>query len=201
MLASPAERNPPAVMSPKTTSVSPILTKAHPDMEETTFGGEDKEGEKNASKKVWALAAGLLVTLLLGMLSQTEWWISTWFDLRTPYRLISLHSQWHGHKAGNLLFVQGTVGKNGRIMTPPLVQVSLMDGGNNALLTARVVPGRVVDKELLQDVGQQAVREIITLQGQNRTPSEMTWTGKEMAFQAVFMNPPEDAVHFQVDFQ
>ncbi|MEO5349651.1 MAG: hypothetical protein H7836_08400 [Magnetococcus sp. YQC-3] len=57
-----------------------------------------------------------------------------------------------------------------------------------------------MDKKILDGSGEQAIQAMIQLQGQERTPSELTWPGKRLPFQAIFINPPGEAVRFQVDF-
>ncbi|MBF0461546.1 MAG: zinc-ribbon domain-containing protein [Magnetococcales bacterium] len=150
------------------------------------------------TKKLWVAAAVLLV-VTVGMLVRTDWWEYTWFNWHSPYRLSTLETSWRKQSFGHVLLVQGEVTNNGGSSAPPWVQVSLLDGQNKTLLTAQVVPGRVVDRRILDGSGEQAVSAIIHLQGQERTPSESTWTAKQVPFQVIFINPPGEAVRFQVD--
>ena len=182
-------------------AVSPVLAKAYPQTDGEPLDKGRWADWKNSSKKVWAVAALLLLSLSFGLVSHTEWGTVALVNARSPYRLLSLESQWRQHSVGGLLLVQGEVENNSRSSAPPLVYISLMDKDNHVLLAAQSIPGRVVDIKILDDTGQQAIREIVSLQGQGRTPAELTWKGKTMPFQAVFVNPPEEAAHFQVDFK
>ena len=182
-------------------AVSPILAKTLPQTDGELMDKGRWDNLKNTSKKVWALAALLLLTLTYGLVSQTEWGTVALINARSSYRLLSLESQWRNHAVGGLLLIQGEVENNSRSSAPPLVYISLMDKNNHVLLAAQSIPGRVVDTKILDDTGQQAIREIVSLQGQGRTPAELVWKGTTMPFQAVFVNPPEEAAHFQVDFK
>jgi hypothetical protein len=76
----------------------------------------------------------------------------------------------------------------------------LLDGKNKSLTSVQIVPGRVVDKRVLDGSGEQAIQAMIRLQGQERTASETSWAGHRLPFQAIFVNPPGEATRFQVDF-
>ncbi|MEO5339482.1 MAG: zinc-ribbon domain-containing protein [Magnetococcus sp. MYC-9] len=156
-------------------------------------------GKRRATGPLWAAAAVLLV-LAMGLISRTDWWEYAWFNWRSPYQLSTIESSWRKHNFGYLLLVQGEVTNNGSTASPPWVTVSLLDGKNHTLTTVQVVPGRVVDKKILEGSGEQAIQAMIRLQSQERTPSEATWSNKRLPFQAIFINPPGDSTRFQVDF-
>uniref|UniRef100_UPI00187D5602 hypothetical protein n=1 Tax=Candidatus Magnetaquicoccus inordinatus TaxID=2496818 RepID=UPI00187D5602 len=145
------------------------------------------------------MAAGVLLLLAVGLLLRTDWWEYTLFNWRSPYRLTALESSWRNHSVGQLLLVQGEVTNHGS-SAPPWVRISLLDGKNKVLATVQVVPGRVVDKRVLDGSGEQAIQAMIRLQGQERTSTETSWASHRLPFQAIFVNPPGDASRFQVDF-
>ncbi len=146
------------------------------------------------------IAAALLLALTAGIILRTDWWEYAWFNWHSPYRLSTIETSWRKQSFGHLLLVQGEVANNGSTPFPPWVHVSLLDGKNNPLVAVQVVPGRVVDKKILDGSGEQAIQAMIHLQSQERTPSESTWSGKQVPFQAIFVNPPGDVARFQVDF-
>ena len=180
--------------------VSPILAKPFAN-EEESFSEDEEEPKKKSSKKLWVLAALLLLTSSLGFLFRSEWAERAWFDLSSPYQLLPIESQWREHSFGTLLVMKGTVGNNSSRSSPPLVQVSLMNKENKTLLSTHVVPGRIISAKILADSSEQAIREMIALQSKKQTKAELTWPDKEIPFQIMFINPPEEAVHFQVDFK
>ncbi|MEO5364303.1 MAG: hypothetical protein H7838_11860, partial [Magnetococcus sp. DMHC-8] len=157
-------------------------------------------GQAGLAGKWWLAAAVLLVVVAAGLFLRTDWWEYAWFNWRSPYQLSTIDTTWRKHSFGHLLLVQGEVANSGSTPLPPWVQVSLLDSKNNTLQTVQVVPGRVVDKKILEGSGEQAIQAMIHLQGQERTPSESTWTGKRVPFQAIFINPPGEVTRFQVDF-
>ncbi len=152
----------------------------------------------SSTQKLW-LAAAVLLVLSAGLLMRTDWWEYTLFNWRSPYRLSALESSWRNHSVGQLLLVQGEVTNHGS-SAPPWVRISLMDGKNKTLATVLVVPGRVVDKRVLDGSGEQAIQAMIRLQGQERTSTETSWASHRLPFQAIFVNPPGEVTRFQVDF-
>ena len=183
--------------------LAPILTKEYLDVDALLREEERKNRKRKTLKRAWAFVALLLLAMSLELVSQNEWWILTWYNLRSPYRLLSVESRWQKRSFGTLLLLQGEVDNNSRTRTvssPPLVHISIMDKENKTLLTTQVVPGRVVNKKILNDSGEQAIREIIALHNREQTETESVWLEKKISFQALFINPPEGAVHFQVDF-
>lgn len=153
-------------------------------------------------KKAWTVIALLLLVLAAGVVSQTEWWILTWYNLRNPHRLVSMNNQWHKRNFGTVLILEGIIDRNDRhhALTPPMVHITLLDQQNQPLLSTHVVPGRVVSSKILRESGAQAIREMILLQRRKRTEAELAPSEQRIPFQAIFVNPPEEGVRFLVNF-
>lgn len=193
--------------------VLPIPTKDRSD-EETPVATEAKQDQGQKSSKIaWALVALLLLTLSLGQVTQTEWWKSKTFteeeNLLAPsslppvYQLLPIEGHWQKHSFGTLLVLRGKVGdRNHTAITPPMIEIFIEDKENNTLRSTQVVPGRVVDEAVIKKSREEAIRKIISIQSKKRTraESEMRFE-KDIPFQAMFINPPEEAAHFRVNFK
>ena len=185
-----------------TPAIAPILTKEFPNLEMSILEMERKQRKQKILRRAWILVTLLLLALTLGLVSQSEWWALKWHDIHSPYRLPTVESHWKKRSFGTLLLLQGKVENNSRRMAaaPPIVYISLMDKENKLLLSTRAVPGRIVGNKIINDSSEQTIRDIISLQGRKQTDAELIWSETEMPFQAIFINPPEGTVHFQVDF-
>ena len=186
----------------ETPSITSDKREKAPEVDLSLPGEKKKKKKRQPMKKAWVVVAILIMALVIGIVSQTEWWVLTSHNLRSQYRLVSVKNHWQKREFGTLLTLNGKLSNNDsrRTPSPPLIYISLMDKTNKVLLSTRVIPGRVVSKSMLNDSGEQAIREIILLQRRKQTPAEMAWTEETIAFQALFINPPEEVVHFQVDF-
>ena len=177
----------------------------------------DEEGQpQNSAKKVWALMGLLLVGLVAVVMPRMAWWSSSVPDDASsvslkqppvqinPYQLLPVRAYWQEHAFGTLLLVQGNIAHNGDDVAtpPPLARISLLSKEREIIRSMTVVPGRVVDKDILKNVSKAAIQEMIALQSQERTKADLAWsTTKTVPFQVIFINPPEAAVYFQVAFK
>ena len=155
-----------------------------------------------SSKKAWSLSGLLMLMLILSVASLTDWWQYKWYSLKSPFLLSTVQGAWRIHSFGTLLLVEGDLSNNSRLVkSPPMVRISLMDEENNPMTSAKVIPGRVVNEKMLDDSNEESIRTMASLQGsQKKIKSQSVWPGKTLPFQAIFINPPEKAVRFQVDF-
>ncbi|MBF0583664.1 MAG: zinc-ribbon domain-containing protein [Magnetococcales bacterium] len=158
-----------------------------------------RAGRGQGVSKPW-LSVFILLLASLYLLLQTDWWEYTWFNWRSPLQLSTIETSWRKYSFGNVLLVEGEVTNAGGTASPPWVHIALLDNKNSTLVETQLVPGRVVNRQILDGSGEQAIMAMIRLQGQERTPAESTWSSSRVPFQAIFINPPAEAARFQVDF-
>ncbi|MBF0415297.1 MAG: zinc-ribbon domain-containing protein [Magnetococcales bacterium] len=174
---------------------------------------EEKEEEEKEKKAGWTLAlpqakwgwlASLLMCLSLvaGVVVPTDWWEFTWHDLHSSFRLAELGGEWRVYPYGTVLVVQGRLNNSDKsTQLAPKIRISLLDQENKELLVSSVIPGRVVDGKLLDESSEESLRTMIGLQGDaKKVKVERLPPGQEVAFQAIFIKPPETAARYRVDF-
>jgi predicted Zn finger-like uncharacterized protein len=181
-------------------------------MEEQGWNDEpfdDEEEEENVDESMatpprwpWAVAAMLFVTLMGGFLLQTSWWEYKSYEWSHAFRLDSVDGQWRGIQGGSLLVVNGALENiTPHSQAPSLVRVSLMDDTNKALASSAVIPGRILSEEDLK-AQEGTLRKLISLQTNVKSSRIQKIPPKRSeSFQALFINPPQGAVRFQIDLE
>ncbi|MEO5377367.1 MAG: zinc-ribbon domain-containing protein [Magnetococcus sp. DMHC-6] len=157
---------------------------------------------KTTGKWIWRVIVGLLLILAGGIVSQTDWWEFKKYDMSHSFRLISVDGEWRTRDIGTLLLIKGTLlntSKTTRSM--PQIRVLLLNDKNATVTEALIIPGRVLTEKDLES-SEEGLRSMVGLQRNiDRIKVPKAWPEKEVPFQAVFINPPEAAIRFQVDFE
>ena len=158
---------------------------------------------KKYKKALTAAAAILLVTLAGGWVAFTDWWDYQAYSMSSDFHLEQLDGEWRLYEFGSVLMIKGSISNATKVTkNVPKVIVSLFDDANNQLSSVSIVPGRVVADKILDVSGEEALRSMTTLQEDiKKIKVEKLWPNKEMAFQALFIQPPEAATRYQVDFE
>jgi len=171
---------------------------------------EEMEEEKPArwtlslpsAKLGWVATFLLGLSLVAGVVGPTDWWEYKWFDLKNNFRLMGVGGEWRVHPFGMVLVVQGRLTNTDRMTQGvPKIRVSLLDQENQELVVSSVLPGRIIDEKLLDDSTASSLQAMINLQSDvKKVKVEKLWPGKEISFQAIFINPSEKASRYRVDF-
>ncbi|MBF0109006.1 MAG: zinc-ribbon domain-containing protein [Magnetococcales bacterium] len=151
----------------------------------------------------WMISVVLGLTLAAGIFVPGDWWEFKRYDLGSDFRLTELKGEWRLHSFGRVLVVGGRLANTDRITQEvPRVRITLLDQENNELSSYSVVPGRVVEEKLLDESTEESLRTMIRLQGDTKKVKvERLTPDKELPFQFLFINPPENASRYQVDFE
>ncbi|MBF0150404.1 MAG: DUF3426 domain-containing protein [Magnetococcales bacterium] len=183
------------------------LNEEHDQEDET----EEDEEEEKPSRWTLALPSAILgwVTALLlglslaaGIMVPADWWVFKWYDINSSFRLTGLSGDWRVHSFGNVLVVKGTLTNTDNVtQAVPKIRISLLDQEHKELVSGTVIPGRVIDDQVLDESTEDSLRTMIQLQADaKKVKVERLWPGKELPFQFMFINPPEKASRFQIDF-
>lgn len=156
------------------------------------------------------LAWGVVILLVLTLagywvMYQTgfkDWVTFKSFDIASPFRLVSVEGEWREEGYGSMLIVKGVLlNTTSQGQTPPVVKISLLNDENKTLTSTEVIPGRVLtDPDLASN--ESTLRTLVAMQGDtSRIPPKKAPAKKDVPYQAIFINPPEGAVRFQVDLE
>ncbi|MBF0622583.1 MAG: DUF3426 domain-containing protein, partial [Magnetococcales bacterium] len=152
------------------------------------------------NKAPWIIAALLVLTMMAGMLQRTSTIEYLLHDWGSVYRIQDVIGKWRQYDYGAVLMVEGSLYNTTKLShNLRMVRVSLMDENNQAVVSASVVPGRVLGEQDLES-GEEALRKMMQLQGDTRRLDvAKARPQKDVPFQVVFINPPENVVRYQVD--
>ncbi len=152
------------------------------------------------AKKLWMIAAALLLTSGLGLASQTDWWSYKQFDLSSSVRLSAPHDEWRRYPFGMVLSVAGSVINTGRVVQMvPGLQVVLLDSMGKEVGKSLAYPGRVIDSKILDESSETALQAMGSLQSEDKKlKMNKLSPGQELSYQVLFVHPAKEATGFRL---
>ncbi|MBF0310654.1 MAG: zinc-ribbon domain-containing protein [Magnetococcales bacterium] len=160
----------------------------------------------NASvrSKVWLVAA-LLLLVLVGGYGYRSGLLASFLSGKGgsgPFAVVRAEASWQGSEFAPLLRVDGLLrNEEKRSQRAQMVKVSLVDAAGKNLVSGRAVPDRVLTGTDLSSE-EKVLRDMLALQSNvERLKVPKVGPRDEMPFQVVFIDPPQEAVNFRVDFE
>ncbi|MBF0623346.1 MAG: zinc-ribbon domain-containing protein [Magnetococcales bacterium] len=172
---------------------------------------EEEEEEKKTAlpfdspkvrKILWTAAAILGLTWLVGSFGQSDW-LQKKMRGGSELALIGVEGQWQSSPEGNpMLMVMGGIGNEARTArSAQMVVVELLDDQQQPVATARVIPGRVLQEKDFPTHDQNLLRMVASQADTEKLKVPKVIPGKEMKFQAIFIDPPAEASRFRVNLE
>lgn len=173
------------------------------DTSEEDEGLDDEEPASRSSggsRKLWALALLLLLSLGMGAVTLTDWWTYRRFDLFSDYRFTEAKGEWRRYPHGMVLLVTGSIVNTSRVVrNVPSIRVMLLDGAGNEVDAVLAYPGRVIEDGLLDESSEPALRTMAGLQGEEkRLKVNRMMPGNTTPFQVLFVKPPANSARFRM---